>query len=206
MANIAAFAWASFVIELTPGPNMTYLAVLTLSRGQRAGLAAVAGVATGLAIIGAVAGLGAGAAISASPALYQTVRIAGIAYLIWLAYETWSQVPNNAAADIATNERMDLWRAYRRGLITNLLNPKAAAFYIAVLPVFVDPGTPPVGQMLTLATVYVAIATAVHLAIVMLAARARPLIVAGGNSALVRRGLALSLLAVAVWMAAVTQR
>ncbi|MBX9927125.1 MAG: hypothetical protein K2Y05_12270, partial [Hyphomicrobiaceae bacterium] len=50
IANLAAFAWASFVIELTPGPNMTYLAVLTLRHGRRAGLAAVAGVATGLAI------------------------------------------------------------------------------------------------------------------------------------------------------------
>ncbi|MBX9924861.1 MAG: LysE family translocator, partial [Hyphomicrobiaceae bacterium] len=151
------------------------------------------------------AALGAGAAIAASPLLYQTVRIAGIAYLLWLAWETWSEAPGDGDGADA-EQPVALSRAFRDGLITNLLNPKAAAFYIAVLPVFVDPGAPPVGQMLTLAAMYVAIATAVHLAIVMLASRARPLILAGGNSVMVRRGLALSLVAVAIWMAAATRR
>jgi threonine/homoserine/homoserine lactone efflux protein len=205
MTSIAAFAWACFVIELTPGPNMTYLAVLTLSEGRRAGLAAVAGVALGLTIVGALAAVGLGTLVSSSPLLYQSLRIAGVAYLLWLAFETWQGADQaDPAAPAAPDHQM--LAAFRNGLITNLLNPKAALFYIAILPVFMDPGLPATPQALSLAAIYVAIATAIHLAIVLLAARARPLIEASGNAAVVRRALATMLVIIAVWMGWATRR
>jgi threonine/homoserine/homoserine lactone efflux protein len=204
MTSIAAFAWACLVIELTPGPNMTYLAVLTLSDGRRAGLAAVAGVALGLAIVGLAAALGVATIISSSPMLYDLLRFAGISYLLWLAYETWRGESGTDEAATATDGGAA--RAFRNGLVTNLLNPKAALFYVAVLPVFLDKSLPLTGQAILLAGVYVAIATAVHLAIVLLASRARPLIETAERQASVRRVFAVMLIAIAIWTGWTTRR
>jgi threonine/homoserine/homoserine lactone efflux protein len=204
MTSIAAFAWACLVIELTPGPNMTYLAVLTLSDGRRAGLAAVAGVALGLAIVGLAAALGVATIISSSPMLYDLLRFAGISYLLWLAYETWRG--ESGTDEVATATDGGAARAFRNGLVTNLLNPKAALFYVAVLPVFLDKSQPLTGQAILLAGVYVAIATAVHLAIVLLASRARPLIETAERQASVRQVFAVMLVAIAIWTGWATRR
>ena len=204
MTSIAAFAWACLVIELTPGPNMTYLAVLTLSDGRRAGLAAVAGVALGLAIVGLAAALGVATIISSSPMLYDLLRFAGISYLLWLAYETWRG--ESGTDEVATATDGGAARAFRNGLVTNLLNPKAALFYVAVLPVFLDKSQPLTGQAILLAGVYVAIATAVHLAIVLLASRAKPLIETAERQASVRRVFAVMLVAIAIWTGWTTRR
>lgn len=204
MTGIAAFAWACLVIELTPGPNMTYLAVLTLSDGRRAGLAAVAGVALGLAIVGLAAALGVATIISSSPMLYDLLRFAGISYLLWLAYETWRG--ESGTDEVATATDGGAARAFRNGLVTNLLNPKAALFYVAVLPVFLDKSQPLTGQAILLAGVYVAIATAVHLAIVLLASRARPLIETAERQASVRQVFAVMLVAIAIWTGWATRR
>ena len=83
----APFLMTALMIELTPGPNMTYLAVVSLGEGKRAGLFAVAGVALGLLISGLVAALGLAAVISESPFLFQLLRWGGVFYLIWLAYQ-----------------------------------------------------------------------------------------------------------------------
>lgn len=190
-ADVRSFLLASLLIELTPGPNMAWLAALALSKGRRPALAAVAGVATGLAVLGTLAALGLGAIVSASPWLYQAIRAFGVLYLLWLAWDTWRPPPDAVADDFGS---------FRDGLLTNLLNPKAGMFYVAVLPAFVQPaGGAILAQTLTLVAVYVAVATAVHAAIVIFAASARRALVADGRIAIVRRGLALGLVAVAIW-------
>ena len=158
-ATLLAFALTCTIIEITPGPNMAWLAALSLSRGWRVGLAAVAGVALGLSAYGIAAALGVAAVIENSAFLYETLRWGGVAYLLWLAWDAWSTAGDIAPdRDSTDHERRS---AFRRGLITNLLNPKAAVFYIAVLPEFVAPQTGSiVAQTLTLSAVYVAIAVA----------------------------------------------
>jgi threonine/homoserine/homoserine lactone efflux protein len=99
-----------------------------------------------------------------------------------------------------------LWTAFRNGLVTNLLNPKAAVFYVAVLPLFLDASRPTVGQAVVLAGVYVAIATAIHLAIVLLADRVRPLLIESGKSQSVNRVFAVMLAGIAIWMGWATRR
>jgi threonine/homoserine/homoserine lactone efflux protein len=74
---IASFVLTSLVVEMTPGPNMTYLAVLGASRGRIAGFSAVLGVALGLALLGIAVGLGAGSLILDYPLAYETLRWAG---------------------------------------------------------------------------------------------------------------------------------
>jgi threonine/homoserine/homoserine lactone efflux protein len=204
--SLLAFALTCAIIEITPGPNMAYLAALSLSRGWRTGLAAVAGVALGLSAYGIAAALGVAAIIESSTLLYQALRWGGVVYLLWLAWDAWSSVD-----DITTNETSgqdhERASAFRRGLITNLLNPKAAVFYVAVLPEFLDPGAGRIAtQTLTLSAIYVAIATLIHAGIVLSASRLRTIIVKPAQVRLIRRALALALVVIAAWLAWSTAR
>lgn len=192
-----AFLWMSLVIELTPGPNMTYLAVLSATEGRRAGLSAVIGIATGLAVVGLLAALGVAATIANSKFLYGLMRWGGVLYLAWLAYGTWTGA-TSASSEIEGRDQKG-WIYFKRGLITNLLNPKAAVFYIAVLPLFVSPDRPVLPQTLVLTVAYVGIATAIHSVIAILAGGAREFLENEAMMAASRRVAALAIGAVALW-------
>ncbi|MBY0382514.1 MAG: LysE family translocator [Xanthobacteraceae bacterium] len=200
---LPAFALTSFLIELTPGPNMAYLATLSLSQGHRTGLSAVAGIALGLAVYGIAAALGLGVLIDKSVWLYESLRWAGVLYLLWLAMEAWAtgQDTDPAIVNVPASS------AFRRGLITNLLNPKAAVFYVAVLPEFIDVNVSRAGaQALVLTTVYVAIATAIHASIVLLAAQLQEFVQAATTGRIIRRVFAILLAGIAAWLAISTSR
>lgn len=201
--TVLAFALTCLVIELTPGPNMAYLAVLSASVGRRAGLAATAGVALGLLIVGLGAALGLAAAISNSRWLYELLRWGGVLYLLWLAWEGWR---GESETSPGKSEAADESRFFMRGLVTNLLNPKAGIFYIAILPTFVDDTRPLLGQTVTLSSIYVAVATLVHVTIVLLADAARPWLEDGRRHMVVRRVLSLLLVGIALWLLATTRR
>jgi threonine/homoserine/homoserine lactone efflux protein len=193
-----AFIWASLMIELTPGPNMTYLAVLTLADGRRAGFTAVAGVASGLLLIGLFAALGVAAIISESRILYELIRWAGALYMFWLAYDIWRGGEPTEAKGGDGQATPD--RYFFRGFLTNVLNPKAAVFYIAMLPQFIDPDRDLLPQTVALTLAYVAVATIVHGGIVVTASRARPLLQNVHRMRTTRRVLAIGLLLVALWL------
>lgn len=194
--TLVTFAITSAIIEVTPGPNMAYLALVAATDGRRRGYAAVAGVALGLAIIGIAAALGLATLINASPVLYQTLRWGGVLYLLWLAWDGWS---GDGDAETLAAPGSDLLRYFERGLITNLLNPKAAVFYVAVLPGFVSPGSHILGQTITLSMVYVIIATTIHASIVTAAGAARIWLEDPDRERVVRRILSVALALVAVW-------
>ncbi|MEA2984656.1 MAG: hypothetical protein QOD94_910 [Alphaproteobacteria bacterium] len=197
LATVAGFALTSLIIELTPGPNMVYLAILTLGEGRRAGFAAVAGVTLGLLVLGVVAAVGSDALALNSPAVYQVMRWGGVIYLLWLAWDDWRDAGSSIGPVTVTSP----WRYFARGLITNMLNPKAGIFYIAVLPNFLDSSRPVVGQAVLLTVLYVAIATAIHASIVTLAGTALPLLEDRRRELIIRRVLALALVTVAGWLA-----
>lgn len=202
---LLAFALTCLVIEITPGPNMAYLAALSLSQGVRAGIAAVAGIALGLAIYGVAASLGLSAIIDNSRFLYETLRWGGVAYLLWLAWEAWTA--EREVSPETVDGGINPWTAFRRGLITNLLNPKAAVFYVAVLPDFVQIEKGAVAeQTLMLSAIYVGIATSIHLVIVLLASRLQRVIATAEQRRTVRRVLAVLLAAIAIWFAFSTSR
>lgn len=186
------------LIELTPGPNMVYLAIIAATEGRRPGLAAVAGVALGLTLIGIAAALGLTAVISGSPALYQLLRWGGVAYLLWLAWDGWRGSDEKPEfAELGSS----LGRCFRRGLITNLLNPKAAAFYVTVLPAFLPADSVGVEAPLLLSGVFVLVATTIHASIVVLAGTAQTFLTNERRVVVLRRGLSLALALVAIWFA-----
>ncbi len=199
---LGAFALASALIELTPGPNMAWLVLVTLAEGRRPGLAAVCGVALGLALVGGGAALGLAAVVAASPFLWTVLRWCGIAFLLWLAWDGWRGA--DGTADLP--HRVGPLAAFRRGLVTNLLNPKAALFFVAVLPGFVDGAAAALPQALLLTAVYVAVATAIHAGLVLLAGAVRPLVLQPARERAVRRALSLLLALVALWFAWSTAR
>lgn len=119
---LPAFVLASTLIELTPGPNMGYLAIVALTQGRKAGYAAVAGVCLGLSIIGLAAAYGVAALIQQSDWFYNGLRFAGIAFLLWLAWDGWR------GSGPEEDHTVGAYAQFLRGLTSNLLNPKAAVF------------------------------------------------------------------------------
>ncbi len=192
--TLLAYIVTVVLIELTPGPNMGYLAILTLAEGRRAGLAAVAGVALGLALLAAAAALGLTALLTTIPLLWQVLRWGGVGFLLWLAWDGW----RDAGAGVEAQEGT---APFLRGLIANVLNPKAGLFYLTVQPRFLSEGAPVAGETMLLSAFYVGIATAIHVGIVVLAGHLRPLFSAPARLRLVRRVLAVLLALVALWLA-----
>lgn len=195
-AALFSFALASLLIELTPGPNMAYLAILSADRGRRAGLAAVAGVAFGLTLLGVLAVFGIGALVLEQPWLFQILRWSGVAYLLFLAWEAWSQGNQPLhTADIDASG----WRYFRRGLVTNLLNPKAALFFVTVMPGFLPAAT--TANAVLFGVTYVAIASLVHAGVVLLAGAVRPILTAPTRRRQMAAFFASLLVLIAAWLA-----
>ncbi|WP_338609394.1 LysE family translocator [Pelagibacterium nitratireducens] len=201
LSTLLAFFATAIAIELTPGPNMAYLAILGVDRGRVAGIFAVAGVALGLAIVGGLAAIGLAALISEVDWLYQAVRWAGVLYLVWLGYDTWRDSCRPVEQHTLT---VSNWIFFRRGLITNLLNPKAAAFYLSVLPNFLADGAMP-SAFLALAAVYVLAATLVHIAIVLGASALQPYFVQPHHRERLGIVFGLLLVVIAIWLLIATR-
>ena len=199
-AVILPFLVAVALIELTPGPNMGWLALVSLSRGRPAGFAAVAGVTVGLAVWMLAAAFGLTQALLIWPPLFQLIRWAGVGFLLWLAWEAWRGDSDPAAPD--GGDLSTLRGLFLRGLTGNLLNPKAAVFYVALLPTFMRPdhGAPLV-QALTLGGLHLVVAVVVHSAIVLGAARVGGLAPARMQGPVLRGVMAAGIAVVALWMA-----
>lgn len=190
------FLVTTLLIELTPGPNMAWLALTSASQGKRSGFAAVAGIALGLAILASASAIGLAELATRSPTMFRLLRYAGVAYLLWLAWKTWVG-EDELSPDAISNIALGGW--LRHGLLLNLLNPKAAVFFITVLPAYISQTSPVAPQTALLSASYVAIATTVHLIIVMLAAQAHGWISAGIRACIVRRVFAVLLAGIAIW-------
>lgn len=195
---IVPFLAAIILVELTPGPNMAYLAALSAAHGRRAGLIAVLGVTCGLSAYMLAAVFGLTEVFRLYRPLYELLRWSGAAYLVWLAWDAWRA---GGGGDEAVEAMPAPGRLFRRGLLTNLLNPKAALFYVSLLPGFIQTGhAPPTLQALILGLIHIAVSVAVHGAIVLGADRAGRLVTRARTSVWSTRGLALAILGVAIWV------
>jgi threonine/homoserine/homoserine lactone efflux protein len=192
-----AFLFAVAVIELTPGPNMGWLAALTLREGKAPAFSAVAGIALGLSIqlIAAVTGLT--ALIIRVPAIHSSLHWAGVAFMLYLAWEAWSDT-GSAALPAGVKER-----GFRRGLIANILNPKALAFYVLLINQFVQPAAaaPVWLQSLILGSIHLTVATLVHVGIVLLATQLGDRLETWRTSSGARLTFAGLIIGIAIWLA-----
>ncbi|WP_023640540.1 LysE family translocator [Dickeya zeae] len=160
------FAAIALGLVLTPGPNMIYLLSRTVCQGRRAGLVSLSGVALGFLFYMTAAALGITAIVMAVPLAYDALRIAGALYLLWLA---WQAVRGGASPFQLRQLKPDSnRRLFAMGLVTNLLNPKAAVLYLSLLPQFIRPEQGNVlGQSLTLGVTQILISMTVNASLVM---------------------------------------
>lgn len=193
------FLAAVILMEITPGPNMGWLALVSLSQGRTGGLAAVAGITLGLSLWMVAAAFGLTEVVMRWPALYQAIRWAGVLFLLYLGWDAWRSTDATARQTPQPALRRQL---FRRGLIGNLLNPKAALLYVVLLPGFMRPGYgAPLVQALALGSLHIGISIVVHSAIVLTASRAGGSLLTRQQSPVMRTLMALSLVAVAAWTA-----
>lgn len=135
---------ASILLYLTPGADMMFTIASGAAGGPRAGLTAAAGISLGVLLHVVLAAAGLGALVTAYPLAYDAIRYAGAAYLLYLAISMWLADPD--ASPVAGAARMR--RAFGRGFLTNILNPKVGLFVLAFLPQFADPAIGPVWQQI----------------------------------------------------------
>jgi len=169
--ELMLFALAALLLVLTPGPNMVYCISRSLTQGPRAGLLSLAGVLAGFGVHLLAASLGLTALLAAVPMAFDAIRIAGAAYLLWLA---WQAVKPGGSAPF---EARDLphdgpRKLFLMGFMTNLLNPKVAMFYLSFFPQFLHPERGQwLLQSLTLGAVQISISGLVNALLVLFAAR-----------------------------------
>jgi threonine/homoserine/homoserine lactone efflux protein len=171
LANLALFLLAATAIAVSPGPGIFYVAARTLAGGRNEGLASSFGTSVGGLVHVTAGAVGVSALVLASAEAFTILKIAGALYLVWLGIKTFRE--SRVVPDIrveATGSR----RAFREGIVVEALNPKTAAFFLAFLPQFVDPGAGTVWlQFLVLGLISVALNTGVDVVVAFLAARAR---------------------------------
>lgn len=171
MFHLLSFAGAAFLMALTPGPNMLYLLSRSLCQGRRAGMMSWFGVVLGFTVHMTCAVVGLTALFMAVPMGFEVLKFAGAAYLLWMA---WQALRPGAASPFQTRELPpeSPRKLFLMGLLTNVLNPKVALFYLAVLPQFISPdGGSVLAQSLLLGGTQLFIGSAVNLAVVFSAAR-----------------------------------
>lgn len=167
-ATLLAFAAVALAMVLTPGPNMIYLISRSITQGYGAGLISLAGVALGFVFYMLCAAFGITALVFAVPYAYDALRFAGAAYLAWLAWQALK--PGGRSPFQVHKLPVDSpRRLFAMGFLTNLLNPKIAMLYLALLPQFIDPAQSVLAQSVVLGGVQIAISVSVN-AMIALAA------------------------------------
>ena len=138
LSSLLGFALVALAMVLTPGPNMIYLISRSITQGRTAGLISLGGVALGFVVYMLCAAFGITALLFAVPYAYDALRLTGAAYLLWLAWQALK--PNGRSPFQVRDLPVDSPRKlFAMGLVTNLLNPKIAMLYLALLPQFIDP-------------------------------------------------------------------
>jgi threonine/homoserine/homoserine lactone efflux protein len=134
-SSLGVFAVAALALLAIPGPAVLYVVVQSAEQGRRAGLASVAGIHLGtlVHVVGATVGLS--ALIVASAVAFSVVKYAGAAYLVYLGVRKLLERDGRVVFERRTES---LRRAFARGIVVNVLNPKTALFFLAFLPQFID--------------------------------------------------------------------
>ncbi len=154
------FLGVALLLGVTPGPDNVFVLMQSATHGRRAGLLVTLGLCTGLLAHTAAVALGLAAVLAASATAFTVLKLAGAAYLLYLAWGAWRAPVGNMGGE--TLAPVQPGRMYMRGVLMNLSNPKVAIFFLAFLPQFVQPGAGPVaaqvawlGLLFIVATLFV---------------------------------------------------
>jgi len=154
-SRLIAFIGVAALLTIAPGPDMALVLRNALRGGRPTVVPTAAGIATGCVAWGAASSLGVAALLAASAQLYQALKLAGAAYLVFLGLLALRAAMRGGPVE---SSPADLARtragSYRQGLLTNLLNPKVGVFYATFLPQFIAPGQPVFATSVALACIH----------------------------------------------------
>jgi threonine/homoserine/homoserine lactone efflux protein len=142
--DLPLFALTVLVLNATPGVDLVFTVSRTLQHGIRTGLAGAAGISAGCVVHALAAAFGLAALLAVSTTAFTVLKGLGAAYLVWLAIGMLRSAlqPAGATTTAGTTAPVPLGRVFRQGLLTNVLNPKVALFFLAFLPQFIDADAP----------------------------------------------------------------
>ncbi|HJV62123.1 MAG TPA: LysE family translocator [Albitalea sp.] len=171
--DLPLFLAAGLLLNLTPGPDMLFVAGSSAAHGRRAGVLAALGVGVGCLVHMTLAAIGLSALLATSALAFEVVKWAGAMYLVWIGVAMLRRHAGPAPAG-ATARVADPHRVFWQGVLTNALNPKVALFFLAFLPQFITPGAE--GQpaaFVALGTLFDLGGTAVNIGVAWLASGLR---------------------------------
>jgi len=169
LTNHLQFAMVALAMVLTPGPNMIYLISRSICQGRVAGLISLGGVAVGFMIYLVCAALGLTAIFLSVPMAYDMLRIAGVVYLLYLAWQALKP-GGRSPFEVRDLPQDSPHRLFGMGLFTSLLNPKVAILYVSLLPQFIQTEHGSVlAQSLILGSTQIAISVSINAVIVLMA-------------------------------------
>jgi RhtB (resistance to homoserine/threonine) family protein len=137
--NYITFLIAGIILNITPGSDTMYILTRSIAQGKKAGYYSVYGISTGCFFHTLLASMGLSIILSKSPLAFTIIKYAGVAYLVYIGTKLFfdkKTIFENASKSI---EQFDLWKIYRQGVLTNVLNPKVALFFLSFLPQFINP-------------------------------------------------------------------
>ncbi|MDB6178936.1 LysE family translocator [Paracoccus sp. Z330] len=144
VAQLSAFVLGGLVLNFAPGQDVFFASACGIQGGPRAGVLAGFGVGLGVLMHLAMATAGLGAVVAAHPEALRAIKYVGAAYLLWLAWKSWTAGPVDPSAKGSVRP----WNIIRRGFLSNALNPKPVLFLLAFLPQFTNPAWGPVWQQI----------------------------------------------------------
>jgi threonine/homoserine/homoserine lactone efflux protein len=200
-AVVAAFLAAVFPLVATPGASLTLLIQTVTTHGRRHAAPVILGTVTGLYVHASLAIAGLSELVMHSSEAFATLRILGAGYLVVLGLRTWRGTPAQVAAPTlpgAGAPHPEMRATYRRALIANVLNPKAASIFLTLVPQFLTPSRAVPEQILTLATAQGALIATWLLGWTILLTRARRLIGSPRAREIWNRASALTLITLGV--------
>jgi threonine/homoserine/homoserine lactone efflux protein len=198
-AHTAAFIPVAIALVMTPGPDFAII-VRNALLGRRQGISTSTGIVTGIMVHAFAAVLGLSALLAASALAFTVIKIVGAVYLLWLGFRilwsTWDfRTESSAAADNESGPstptgprrpaKLSAITAFRQGLVTNVLNPKAPLVFLSILPQFIPRGTPVLSRTLLLSAIIIGAALVWYTFIALLINQVRPVL----SLAPVRRAL-----------------
>lgn len=202
-----AYAIATEILLIVPGPTVLLIVGFALTRGRRAAFAAVAGSCLAIVICFAAAFAGLGALLQTSATAYTIVKWAGACYLFWLGFKMLRARPEAMLVADARREADAIgggWRnsTFLHGFVTTTLNPKTIVFLIAFTPLFLDPAQPTLPQAVIMTATFVVLAFLSDGAYALVASGARTAIMRPRTMRWVQRSGGLMLVGAGLWTAA----
>ncbi|MCI0387215.1 MAG: LysE family translocator [Acidobacteria bacterium] len=166
--NLIVFLLATVTLNLTPGPDILYIIARSVGQGRAAGIVSSLGIATGLLVHTLAVAFGLASLLMAAPAVYDAIRYAGAAYLIYLGLRVL--LSHQKRQPETTLEPMSLSAIFLQGMLTNVLNPKIALFFLAFLPQFTNRMSGNVAvQVILLGLFFILLGSTINLAVALAA-------------------------------------